>query len=176
MLDEQQLKILSQVAQGAQNVQICLGDGTQNNYYNTSAPASAAKPPIQEAEVVVADATTATERTATERTAAAAADGTIATATEPTATGREAAEELCLFIHPRLYNEEGKEIDRQIRNLVRRRDILTICQFLGELDKQKKVLLPPQPLKAYEELKRLGMPGEETKGFTYKNFQNYYRK
>ena len=170
MLDEQQLKILSQVAQGAQNVQICLGDGTQNNYYNTSAPASAAKPPIQEAEVV-ADATTATEHTA-----AAAADGTIATATEPTAPGCEAAEELCLFIHPRLYNEEGKEIDRQIRNLVRRRDILTICQFLGELDKQKKVLLPLQPQKAYQELQRLGMPGEKTKGFTYKNFQNYYRK
>lgn len=170
MLDEQQLKILSQVAQGAQNVQICLGDGTQNNYYNTSAPASAAKPPIQEAEVVAA------ATTATERTAAAAADGTIATATEPTAPGREAAEELCFFIHPSLNSEEGKEIDRQIRNLVRGRDILTICQFLGELDKQKKVLLPLQPQKAYQELQRLGMPGEETKGFTYKNFQNYYRK
>ena len=170
MLDEQQLKILSQVAQGAQNVQICLGDGTQNNYYNTSAPASAAKPPIQEAEVV-ADVTTATERTA-----AAAADGAIATATESTAPERTAAEELCFFIHPSLDSKEGKEIDRQIRNLVRGRDILTICQFLGELNKQEKVLLPLQPLKAYEELKRLGMPGEETKGFTYKNFQNYYRK
>ena len=170
MLDEQQLKILSQVAQGAQNVQICLGDGIQNNYYNTSAPASAAKPPIQEAEVVAA------ATTATERTAATAADGAIATATESTAPERTAAEELCLFIHPCLYSEEGKEIDRQIRKLVRRRDIPTICQFLGELNKQKKVLLPPQPLKAYEELKRLGMPGEETKGFTYKNFQNYYRK
>ena len=170
MLDEQQLKILSQVAQGAQNVQICLGDGIQNNYYNTSAPASAAKPPIQEAEVVAA------ATTATEPTAAAAADGALATATEPIAPGCEAAEELCFFIHPSLDSKEGKEIDRQIRNLVRGRDILTICQFLGELDKQKKVLLPPQPLKAYEELKRLGMPGEKTKGFTYKNFLNYYRK
>ena len=157
MLDEQQLKILSQVAQGAQNVQICLGDGIQNNYYNTSAPASAAKPPIQEAEVVAA------ATTATERTAATAADGAIAT------------EELFRFTHPRLDVKEEEEIDRQIRKLVKHSNIPTICKYLRELSKQNDILLPDaQPM--FEELHRLGMPGKDKRGYTYDNFVTYYKK
>ena len=148
MLDEQQLKILSQVAQGAQNVQICLGDGIQNNYYNTSAPASAAKPPIQVAEVVET---------------AVAADGAAAT------------EELFRFTHPRLDVKEEEEIDRQIRKLVKHSNIPTICKYLRELSKQNSILLPDaQPM--FEELHRLGMPGKDKRGYTYDNFVTYYKK
>ena len=148
MLDEQQLKILSQVAQGAQNVQICLGDGIQNNYYNTSAPASAAKPPIQVAEVVET---------------AVAADGAIAT------------EELFRFTHPRLDVKEEEEIDRQIRKLVKHSNIPAICKYLRELSKQNDILLPDaQPM--FEELHRLGMPGKDKRGYTYDNFVTYYKK
>ena len=153
MLDEQQLKILSQVAQGAQNVQICLGDGTQNNYYNTSAPASAAKPPIQEAEVVET---------------AVAADGADA-------DGAAATEELFRFTHPRLDVKEEEEIDRQIRKLVKHSNIPTICKYLRELSKQNSILLPDaQPM--FEELHRLGMPGKDKRGYTYDNFVTYYKK
>ena len=149
MTDEEKLKVLMNVL--PQNVhigQINLGDGIQNNYYNTSAPASAAKPPIQVAEVVKT---------------AVAADGAAAT------------EELFRFTHPRLDVKEEEEIDRQIRKLVKHSNIPTICKYLRELSKQNSILLPDaQPM--FEELHRLGMPGKDKRGYTYDNFVTYYKK
>lgn len=149
MTDEEKLKVLMNVL--PQNVhigQINLGDGIQNNYYNTSAPASAAKPPIQVAEVVET---------------AVAADGAAAT------------EELFRFTHPRLDVKEEEEIDRQIRKLVKHSNIPTICKYLRELSKQNSILLPDaQPM--FEELHRLGMPGKDKRGYTYDNFVTYYKK
>ena len=149
MTDEEKLKVLMNVL--PQNVhigQINLGDGIQNNYYNTSAPASAAKPPIQVAEVVET---------------AVAADGAAAT------------QELFRFTHPRLDVKEEEEIDRQIRKLVKHSNIPTICKYLRELSKQNSILLPDaQPM--FEELHRLGMPGKDKRGYTYDNFVTYYKK
>ena len=149
MTDEEKLKVLMNVL--PQNVhigQINLGDGIQNNYYNTSAPASAAKPPIQVAEVVET---------------AVAADGAAAT------------QELFRFTHPRLDVKEEEEIDRQIRILVKHSNIPTICKYLRELSKQNSILLPDaQPM--FEELHRLGMPGKDKRGYTYDNFVTYYKK
>ena len=149
MTDEEKLKVLMNVL--PQNVhigQINLGDGIQNNYYNTSAPASAAKPPIQVAEVVET---------------AVAADGAAAT------------EELFRFTHPRLDVKEEEEIDRQIRKLVKHSNIPTICKYLRDLSKQNSILLPDaQPM--FEELHRLGMPGKDKRGYTYDNFVTYYKK
>ena len=149
MTDEEKLKVLMNIL--PQNVhigQINLGDGIQNNYYNTSAPASAAKPPIQVAEVVET---------------AVAADGAAAT------------QELFRFTHPRLDVKEEEEIDRQIRKLVKHSNIPTICKYLRELSKQNSILLPDaQPM--FEELHRLGLPGKDKRGYTYDNFVTYYKK
>ena len=147
MTDEEKLKALMNVL--PQNVhigQINLGDGMQNNYYNTSQ--QPAKPPIQVAEVVET---------------AVAADGAAAT------------EELFRFTHPRLDVKEEEEIDRQIRKLVKHSNIPTICKYLRELSKQNSILLPDaQPM--FEELHRLGMPGKDKRGYTYDNFVTYYKK
>ena len=167
MTDEEKLKVLMNfLPQNVHIGQINLGDGVQNNYYNTAQTATTAKPPIQEAEVVETAVAADGAAAATERTS------------ESTVKAAESvdAEELSIFIHPRLDSQEGKEIERQIRNLVRNRDIPTICHYLNELSSQNKILLPLQPQKAYDELHRLGMPDGDTKGFTIKNFKNYYRK
>ena len=152
MTDEEKLKVLMNVL--PQNVhigQINLGDGMQNNYYNTSQ--QPAKPPIQVAEVVET---------------AVAADGAAA-------DGAAATEELFRFTHPRLDVKEEEEIDRQIRKLVKHSNIPTICKYLRELSKQNSILLPDaQPM--FEELHRLGMPGKDKRGYTYDNFVTYYKK
>lgn len=152
MTDEEKLKVLMNIL--PQNVhigQINLGDGVQNNYYNTSQ--QPAKPPIQEAEVVET---------------AVAADGAAA-------DGAAATEELFRFTHPRLDVKEEEEIDRQIRKLVKHSNIPTICKYLRELSKQNSILLPDaQPM--FEELHRLGMPGKDKRGYTYDNFVTYYKK
>ena len=147
MTDEEKLKVLMNfLPQNVHIGQINLGDGIQNNYYNTSQ--QPAKPPIQVAEVVET---------------AVAADGAAAT------------EELFRFTHPRLDVKEEEEIDRQIRKLVKHSNIPTICKYLRELSKQNSILLPDaQPM--FEELHRLGMPGKDKRGYTYDNFVTYYKK
>lgn len=149
MTDEEKLKVLMNfLPQNVHIGQINLGDGVQNNYYNTAQTATTAKPPIQEAEVVET---------------AVAADGAAAT------------QELFRFTHPRLDVKEEEEIDRQIRKLVKHSNIPTICKYLRELSKQNSILLPDaQPM--FEELHRLGMPGKDKRGYTYDNFVTYYKK
>ena len=81
-------------------------------------------------------------------------------------------EELFKFIHPTISDEDGLEIDEEVKRLVRRQGLQMICEYLQEMARDKKILLPPNPSPVYAELVRLGMP--TGKGFSEKHFSNQY--
>ena len=81
-------------------------------------------------------------------------------------------EELCKFIHPKIGDEEGRLIHEEIKRLVRRNGVQTICEYLLQMAREERILLPPNPSIAYAELVRLGMPNGE--GFSEKYFRNHY--
>lgn len=88
-----------------------------------------------------------------------------------------ADEELCLFIHPAVTDEEQKrQIHREIINLVTHYPLPDICAYLNTMASERRILLPMSTDNAMRELQRLGMPNEETEGFKYKNFAKYYRQ
>jgi len=91
-------------------------------------------------------------------------------------TGHTESEELCHFLYPGIDEEQGLSIHQQIKDLVSRFAMKDICNFLKVLAEEKKILLPQIPQNAFDELHRMGMPPEETKGFGYDNFCKYYRK
>ena len=81
-------------------------------------------------------------------------------------------EELCKFIHPSIGDEEGRLIHEEIKRLVKRNGVQMICEYLQQMAREKRILLPPNPSIAYAELVRLGMPTGE--GFSEKHFRNHY--
>ena len=81
-------------------------------------------------------------------------------------------EELCKFIHPAIGDEEGRLIHEEIKRLVKRNGVQTICEYLQQMAREKRILLPPNPSAAYAELVRLGMPTGE--GYSEKHFRNHY--
>lgn len=86
-------------------------------------------------------------------------------------------EELTFLIHPSVTQEQEKQkIHGELVNLVRNNSIVNICDYLKSMAKSKRILLPSHPGNAMTELQRLGMPGEGVRGFSYKNFQKYYKK
>ena len=86
-------------------------------------------------------------------------------------------EELTFLIHPSVTQEQEKQkIHGELVNLVRNNSIVNICDHLKSMAKRKRILLPANPGNAMTELQRLGMPGTDKKGFSYKNFQKYYKK
>lgn len=91
-------------------------------------------------------------------------------------TTMQDSEELCHFIYPGLNDNEALIVHRQIKDLVKRFPMKDICSFLNQLAEEKKILQPQIPQNAFEELHRMGMPSQETKGFGYDNFCKYYRK
>ena len=82
------------------------------------------------------------------------------------------ADELCHFVHPSVDSSQEWQIHNEIKRLVKRQRIQEICQYLLQLKKENKVLLPQSPSAAYEELVRLGMPNGE--GFNESTFRKYY--
>lgn len=84
-------------------------------------------------------------------------------------------EELCHFIYPGLNEKESWVVHHQIKDLVKRFAMKDICAFLRSLEKEKKILLPQIPQNAFDELHRMGLPPEETKGYSYDNFCKFYR-
>lgn len=87
------------------------------------------------------------------------------------------SEELCHFIHPSVIDDEEKiKIHKEIQNLVHCNNFPNICSYLNSMADEKRILLPIDPNRAFSELHRMGMPGEENEGFSYKNFCKYYRK
>ena len=81
-------------------------------------------------------------------------------------------EKLLSFIHPAIGDEEGMLIHEEVKRLVKRQSVQMICEYLLQMARGKKVLLPPNPSTAYTELVRLGMP--TGKGYSEKHFRNHY--
>ena len=91
--------------------------------------------------------------------------------------GSISKEELTFLIHPSVTQaQEKQKIHGELVNLVRNNSIVNICDHLKSMAKSKRILLPANPGNAMTELQRLGMPGTDKKGFSYKNFQKYYKK
>ena len=92
---------------------------------------------------------------------------------QPTGNQPEAGEELFHFIHPEIEEEEAWKIHRAIKRLVANQGLQEICQYLNDMSDTKKIMLPINAEKMYNELVRLGMPDGE--GYSLKYFKNHYR-
>jgi hypothetical protein len=88
--------------------------------------------------------------------------------------GAEADEQLTFLVHPSISEAEGRKVHREIKRLVSSQGIQEICKYLAQLSADKKVLLPQNAEKAYNELVRLGMPDGE--GYSLKTFTKYYKR
>ena len=86
---------------------------------------------------------------------------------------RKPNEVLFKFIHPSISGEEEWQIHEEVKRLVTHHGIQEICQYLYQMAKDKRILLPQMPSAAYAELVRMGMP--TTAGFSEKNFKNNYK-
>lgn len=85
--------------------------------------------------------------------------------------------ELCHFIHPAVTDDEEKaKIHHEIANLVSHYQAQDICSYLNVMAADQKILLPMSGDAALKELQRMGMPDEDTEGFSAKTFYRYYRK
>lgn len=92
---------------------------------------------------------------------------------EPTVKGHK--EEVFKFIHPAVDSEEEEwKIHNEIRRLVTKQGIPEICQYLKQMVVDKRILLPQNAEKMYNELVRIGMPNGD--GYTLKTFRNCYIK
>lgn len=78
------------------------------------------------------------------------------------------------FIHPSVDANQEWQIHEELERLVARQGIQEICKYLSLLSDDKKVLLPQNAEKAYNELVRLGMPDGE--GYSLKTFMKYYKR
>ena len=85
-----------------------------------------------------------------------------------------ADEEWFHFIHSEVEDSEEVKIHQAVKKLVKRFGVKEICDYLSQMAREKKVLLPQKPNVAYDELVRMGMPNGE--GFALKTFEKYYRK
>jgi hypothetical protein len=92
--------------------------------------------------------------------------------------GRVAAlagdEERFHFVHPEIEDDEARRIHEAVKRVVACQGIQEICKYLSQLSVEKKVLLPQNAEKAYNELVRLGMPDGE--GYSLKTFMKYYKR
>ena len=84
------------------------------------------------------------------------------------------SEELFHFIHPSVESCEEWQIHEEVRRLVTRQGIQEICLYLKLLADDRKILLPQNAERAYNELVRMGMPNGD--GYSLKTFQKYYKR
>ena len=92
---------------------------------------------------------------------------------QPECNQQKPDEELLHFIHPEIEEEEAWKIHRTIKRLVANQGLQEICQYLNDMSDTKKIMLPINAEKMYNELVRLGMPDGE--GYSLKYFKNHYR-
>lgn len=87
-------------------------------------------------------------------------------------------EDLTFLIHFKVIdNKEKVRIHKELKNLVRNyKTIGEICKGLKEMKDEGSIQLPWKIDNVMDELQRLGMPDENTRGFSYKNFENEYKK
>ena len=83
--------------------------------------------------------------------------------------------ELFKYIHPSVTDDnERLQIHREVVNLVRSLSLPDICKYLMDMRDKNKVYLNVRPEAMFAELHRLGMPNEDTPGFSKKNFTSYF--
>ncbi len=83
-------------------------------------------------------------------------------------------EKQCFFVHPSIDDEQSWQIHDEIKRLVARQGVQEICQYLQQMSKDRKILLPQSPKVAYDELVKLGMPNGEK--YNIKTFMKYYKR
>lgn len=91
----------------------------------------------------------------------------------PDKTVPEKKDELFHFVHPELDDNEAWRVHNAVKRIVMHQKVKEICEYLKDLKKDRKVLLPKSPNVVYQELVRLGMPHSD--GFGEKNFSACYK-
>lgn len=91
----------------------------------------------------------------------------------PDKTVPEKKDELFHFVHPELDDIEAWRVHNAVKRIVMHQKVKEICEYLKDLKKDRKVLLPKSPNVVYQELVRLGMPHSD--GFGEKNFSACYK-
>ena len=82
---------------------------------------------------------------------------------------------LFKYIHPSVVEDKDRlKVHREVCNLVRNFPIADICKHLQQMRREKLVYLSIKPEAMFDELHRLGMPDEQTQGFSYKNFMHHF--
>lgn len=82
---------------------------------------------------------------------------------------------LFKYIHPSVVEDKDRlRIHREVCNLVRNFPLVDICKHLQQMRRDKLVYLSIKPEVMFDELHRLGMPDEQTQGFSYKNFMHHF--
>ena len=82
---------------------------------------------------------------------------------------------LFKYIHPSIISDEEKrQVHAEVQNLVRQFPLSDICRYLRQMRKENRVYINVRPEAMFDELHRMGMPPETTRGFSYKNFMNYF--
>ena len=84
----------------------------------------------------------------------------------------EQEDEIFHFIHPSVECKDEWCIHNEVKRLVTRNGLQEICQYLLQMKKDNKILLPQSPSVAYHELVRMGMPDKE--GCNENTFRKYY--
>lgn len=97
-------------------------------------------------------------------------------AAEPSVSNdKKGREEVFKYIHPAVDSEETEwQIHNEIKRLVTKQGIQDICLYLKQMADEKRILLPTNAEKVYNELVRMGMPNGE--GYTLKTFRNCYTR
>ena len=92
-----------------------------------------------------------------------------------TDNGVKTSMELFKYIHPSVVDENERwNVHKEVENLVRTLSLPEVCKYLQNLKRNNRVYLNVKPELMFAELHRLGLPSEDTPGFSYKNFTNYF--
>ena len=82
---------------------------------------------------------------------------------------------LFKYIHPCITDDkEKRKIHGEVANLVRTLPLPEICRYMRRMYKEKRIYLNVKIEAMFDELHRMGLPDEETPGYSLKNFQNYF--
>ena len=83
--------------------------------------------------------------------------------------------QLFKYIFPSIVDDDARlRVHREVCNLVQNYPLTEICSHLMQMKKDEKVYLGVRPELMFVELQRLGMPGEDVQGYSYKNFMHHF--
>lgn len=106
-------------------------------------------------------------------------DGVVPTVIESDPATKSVQSNIALFryIHPSVTDDAVRlKVHREVVNVVTSFPLPEICRYLMDMEKNRKLLFLSKikPQLAFTELHRIGMPDENTDGFSYANFTKYY--